>query len=355
YYVANALALLLAVGLAVVGLVETPRWRWLGMTLAGLFVAGQMYWYCDHYRPVQQGVASGGSDLTAALRRFTSPREVLVIVGQDWNSMTAYYSQRRALMLRGDVEDDAARIDQALKNLTGETVGALLVTGEAWPAKAVLLGRLAAFGLSRRPLLRWRDTWLFFRRDREAQVIRAMQEGNVPEVDWAPGAEPPAVSLAGRWQEVSPLPAPQQLLFASMTPRPVRFFCRFEPARQVIAQELSFFAHPVTRLVFRLRRGAHVLRTSVWFNPGAYHPPPGEVPTDGVEVRLSVLPPGAEPRLLAGRLVDPAGRAADRGPVPLEFPFTLEQDGEVELFFGPGPQGRDTRDWIWIRGPLEID
>jgi hypothetical protein len=54
-------------------------------------------------------------------------------------------------------------------------------------------------------------------------------------------------------------------------------------------------------------------------------------------------------------LVDPTRRAAERGAVPIDFRFALEREGEVELLFGPGPQGRDTRDWIWIRGPLVIE
>ena len=210
-------------------------------------------------------------------------------------------------------------------------------------------------GLGVRPLLHWHDTWLFFRKDREAQIIRSVQEGNSPEMNWAPGAEPPPELLAGRWREVAGLPINQQALFASMRPQPVRFFSTFEPSRQVIASEFSFSAHPLTRLVFHLARGAHRLRARVWFNPGAYNPPPGNTATDGVEVRLSELTMGAEPRLLATRLVDPTSIPTDRGPVPIEFPVTLEQDGELELWFGPGPQGRDTRDWIWIRGPLVID
>jgi hypothetical protein len=39
---------------------------------------------------------------------------------------------------------------------------------------------------------------------------------------------------------------------------------------------------------------------------------------------------------------------------PMEMEFMLPEAGEVELFFGPGPQDRVTRDWIRI-GPLTID
>ncbi len=34
--------------------------------------------------------------------------------------------------------------------------------------------------------------------------------------------------------------------------------------------------------------------------------------------------------------------------------FNLPQAGEVELFVGPGPAGRSTRDWVML-GRLVID
>ncbi|MDI1319335.1 MAG: hypothetical protein PSW75_03960, partial [bacterium] len=355
YYVASAVALLLAAGLALVALAENARWRWLGLTLAALIVAGQMHWYGRHYYPMQQGVTAGGSLLTEVLKEFTEPRDVLVIVGEDWNSMTAYYAQRRVLMLRGDVEADAGRIDRALANLREESVGALLVTGKAWPEAAVLIGRLAARGLSDRPVLQGQGTWLFFPKKREARVVGAMRNGAIAGVTWAPGAEPAAEPLAGRWHELADLPGYQQALFASMHPLPVRFFCTFEPARQVIAHVSSFGAHPLTRLVFHLGRGAHILRQVVWFNPDAYNVTSAPGPTDGVELRLSLLGGGIEPRELASRLIDPLANLSDRGPVPVEFRFELAEEGDVELLFGPGPMDRDTRDWIWLRGPVVFD
>jgi hypothetical protein len=53
--------------------------------------------------------------------------------------------------------------------------------------------------------------------------------------------------------------------------------------------------------------------------------------------------------------VNPTANPAERGVVPIEVRFSLEADGEVELVFGPGPHNQDTRDWIYIRGPLRID
>lgn len=355
YYVANTVLLLLAAGLAVVGLTEQPRWWILGACAAVGFVGGQMSWFLQHYYPVQQGVSEGGNALTDTLQNFTHPDEVLVIAGEDWNSMIPYYARRRALMLRGDVDSDGGKIDLALANMKGVRVGACLITAREWREKSVLLERLPALGLDPTPVLTWSGSWMFFPRDRRPQIIDGMRLAPRAGVAWAPGAEPPPELLGGSWHELADLPAYQRAWFGEMKPAPVRFFCSFEPMQQVIAHQQSFSGHPVTRLVFPVKRGAHVLTTEVWFNPDAFNAPAGQDPTDGAEVRLSALAVGGEARILGSRVVNPTANPGDRGPVPIEFRFSLEQDGEVELMFGPGPAGRDTRDWIWIRGPLVIE
>ena len=82
--------------------------------------------------------------------------------------------------------------------------------------------------------------------------------------------------------------------------------------------------------------------------------PDGET-TDGVEISLFALGKEGERRPLATRHFDPRHNREDRGELrPLEFTFTIAEAGEVELFFGPGPNGRDTRDWIQL-GPLTIE
>ncbi|MBI2513707.1 MAG: glycosyltransferase family 39 protein [Opitutae bacterium] len=356
YYVANTVFLMLAIGLVLVGVSETPRWRWLGPGLAALLVAGQAFYYVEHYYPTQAAILSGGNGLTLSLRRLTAPDEVLAIAGQDWNAMTPYYAQRRALMLRGDSEDDPARIERALAALRDETIGALLIAGKPWQEDSRLVESVRTRGLSARPLFVWRDTAIFLRAEREPAAIREMQEGRLPELDWAPGVEPPPAPLAGRWVETDSLsPVRRARLFASMRPMPVRFFTSFEPAREAIANVLSFSAHPRTRLVFRLPRGAHVLRMQVVFNPAAYNPPPGQDATDGVAIALRALDAADRATTLGERLIDPVRNTADRGPVMLAIPFRLAQDGEVELDIGAGPRGRDTRDWIWIRGLLAFE
>jgi hypothetical protein len=118
---------------------------------------------------------------------------------------------------------------------------------------------------------------------------------------------------------------------------------------------MDFGAHPVTRLVFALPAGRHVLRTTVKFSPDAYRPELSEADaTDGVEITLTTLGRDGERRVLDTRTLDPRHREEDRGRRPLRIEFSLPQASEVELLVGPGPNGRDTRDWV-VLGRLVID
>jgi hypothetical protein len=354
YYVANTLALLLASGLAIAGLAETRRWHWLAGGLALVVCGAQAGRYLRHYYPTQRQISFGGDALTDMLRAYTRPDEVLVITGQDWNSNIAYQARRRALMLRGGKETDEKAIDAALQRLAGEKIGAVIISKQYWEELSPLVRRLTVAGLAPRPWLVWRDCWIFFPQQRWSEIVQAMSRLTYPGMAWVPGAVRAPDQLGGQWRQFAELSPEQQQRFSKMRPTPVRFFTSFEPALLTFGTETLFGAHPWTRLVFWLPRGRHTLDMNVWFNPEAFTVPPGERPTDGVEIRLQAQTEG-EVRTLGEQLVDPMGNVGDRSKVPVHFFFELERDGEVELVFDPGKSGQDTRDWISIHGPLLIE
>jgi len=354
YYVANTVLLLLAMGLALVALVETTAPRWVAWGLCLSVIVGQGVRYIEHYYPSQRAISPGGDGLTSSLRALTNPRDVIVVLGQDWNSMTPYYAQRRGVMIRNDIAPDAARVERSLAMLDDEKIGALVIVGEPDGAQW-LIDRAAARGLGREPLYVWRDARIFVPEARRTELLHAILENPFHEVQLAPGVEIPHENLSARWIEVGALRRWQQKYFSAMEPRPVRFWSSFGPGLDGSSGHALYGAHPVTRLVFALPAGTHALRSSLQMPLDAYRSdlPEGEI-TDGVEVTLSRLDAEGGRHPLAARYFNPHGNREDRGPLrPLEFTFTLNQAGEVELYFGPGPSGRDTRDWIQL-GPLQI-
>ena len=354
YYMANMVLLLLAMGLVLVALMESSRPRWL-VTLAIVTVlGGQAYRYLEYYYPTQRAFTLGGSGLTDSLRVLTRPDEYLVITGHDWNSILPYYAQRRALMLRWDMEEDYPRIDAALAELSGEKAGALLITGP-WEKRAGLIQRLSAVGLETKPLFVWRDISVFVPKARRAEILYKLEQQAFDDVHLAPGVDFPKEQLGGIWFEVAKLRPRTRWMFHVMKPVPVRCWSTFGPGLDERNGHIAFGGHPVTRLVFQLPAGAHTLRTTVELPPATYTETHDyNQRTDGVEITLFALEPNDGRHVIFTRLLDPVNKHADRGPQPLEIKFTLAQAGEVELFFGPGPNGKDTRDWITM-GELVIE
>jgi hypothetical protein len=355
YYVANTVLLLMAMGLALVALAESRVSRGIVGLVIALVLVGQVWRYAERYFPSQSSLSPGGDGLTDSLRVMTNPRDVVVVLGQDWNSMLPYYAQRRALMVRDDLARNAGKMERALAGLDGETIGALVIVGRP-DGRQWLIDRASVRGLAREPLYVWRDAQVYLPQARRAELLSVLLDNNFHEVRLASGVVIPQDNVKGKWCELAVLPPWQRMPFHAMQPEPVRFFSRFGPALDESGGLTRFGAHPVTRLVFSLPAGPHRLFSTLQMSVDAYRLDlPDSEATDGVEVTLFALGPNDERRQLATRYFDPRHRPEDRGNQrPFEFEFTLPAAGEVELYFGPGPADRDTRDWI-ILGPLRIE
>jgi hypothetical protein len=355
YFIANAALLLLAMGLAVAGWLESGRWRLAAWLLAAGIPLLQGIGYTGRFLAEQTDAAPDGNGMTDALRNVTRPEEVLVIAGQDWNSMTPYYARRRALMLRDDAARDPQVVEAALQRLAPDKPGALIIQGrpdgEQW-----LIDRCTARGLTHEPVFTWGNCRVYLRAEHQAENLPRLLTEHYPGVEVAPTFRPTLQHLQNRWVRFDELRPWERQAFYAMHPRPLRFFSRFGPAMDNHGGWPRFGAHPLTRLVFQLPAGPHHLRMLVQLPLDAYRADlePG-ARTDGVGIALYALGPGGVRVRLYQRLFDPARNPTDRGDNrTVEIPFTLRYPGEVELEFNPGPNGRDTRDWIQL-GPLKIE
>lgn len=359
YFIANTLLLLLAMGLGLVALAES-RWpAWVAGLALVLVAGGQAGRYLVHYYPTQKQISYGGDGLSLSLRAVTRQDEFIMVTGQDWSSITAFYAERRALMLRADTENNPARVHAALQLLAGEKLGALVITG-AWENRRWLVEQAVALGLEPAPLYLWRDVAVFVRAERRHASLAALEEHVFSEVRYAPGVElPPDLvatdeKLDGRWYELNALRPSQRRYFRYMAPMPVRFFSQFGPGL-TYGEVPEFGVHPLTQLVFALPAGRHVLTSSVKLPPVAYEAElPREELSDGIELSLVQLDGRGGRQVLHTRRIDPRDVKADRGWVPLRWEFVLENAGEVELTIGPGLAGSLTRDWGAI-GPVTIE
>jgi hypothetical protein len=130
YYMnANGLFLLGAVGFALIGLLETPSSR---VKLCGTIYFAFILWsgvsgVAVMYHPLQQMPNGEILQLTDYIKKNTPNDSVLMILGADYNPLVSYYSERRTLMIPDWQFLKEEQVIQALRNLKGEQIGALLV------------------------------------------------------------------------------------------------------------------------------------------------------------------------------------------------------------------------------------
>ncbi|MDI1247455.1 MAG: glycosyltransferase family 39 protein, partial [Lacunisphaera sp.] len=234
YAVANAVFLLAALGVALAGLWDTRLPRavvaavllGVGAAQAGLYLRG--------YYPGQKGISPGGSGLTAVLREITGPDEVLVVAGDDWSSITPYYAQRRALMIRHGLQDQTEYLQAAFATLADERVGAMVLQGPLRTNYQFRDRLLAAFELDPRPVCTWRDATVYVPVEQRIRIIRQLGPQAFDEVRLAPGADLPAPgALGGEWRQLADLTPEERGRFATMSPQPVGFFSSFGPGLEM--------------------------------------------------------------------------------------------------------------------------
>lgn len=355
YYAANAMLLLTAVGLVVVALIESPVASGIKVSLLAIVLLSQGWRYVEYYYPSQSAVSIGGDGLTRSLQAVTRPEDVIVVWGQDWSSITPYYARRKAVMLRDDVAQDTAQVEAALRNIADEKIGAVVISGDRSGADN-LIALFSQYGVGRRPTYLCNGTKVFLPPEREPDAVKALLTQPQAGVTIAPGVDVPRRNLADRWVDFADLWPWEKTPFQAMEPKPMRFYSQFGPNADGSSGVLQFGAHPVTRLVFSLPAGRRILRSSLQMKLDAYRSDLSDSDaTDGVDVSLYAIASDGSRQLLASRFFNPRTIREDRGELrPLEFVFSLERAGEVELDFTPGPESNLTRDWIEL-GPLQID
>ena len=101
------------------------------------------------------GAGQMGTGIAHVLALSTEPDDVLLIYGQDWDSTTAYFANRRAVMVTDARFTDPASVEEVLHRLKDDDITALVVTGHRLPTVRDRLPcpRHVAVGVEQRVLL----------------------------------------------------------------------------------------------------------------------------------------------------------------------------------------------------------
>ena len=354
YYVANGMTLLLAVGLVLDGLLEGRLPRVLAWLIIFAVQAVQVNGYLQgHYQQLRFW-QPGGNPLTFALRQMTNPEDVLIIAGDDWNSMTPYYAQRRALMMPNGTEADIGRRQRTFAALRGEAVTALILKGEQRKNLQLLTDAGTVFGIDPRPVFTWQDVTVYLhRRHRIASIPEAARLPHDLKVQLTPESLAERDNRLGREVELTEF-LHQQLpafcvRFAAMHPMPWKYYTRFgmelfkEDGHELLG------AHPDTRLWYHIPAGARSVEVECYLSPAAYAEAlsDGDA-SDGVEFLIATMQADGSFLPLATRFLDPRRRPGDRGIQILRYDGVLTQGTDVVVLTRPGPRANYTRDWAGL-------
>jgi hypothetical protein len=360
YYVANAFALMTAVALVVVGLFNSPKIPW-GAALAVALVvyACQIQWWFRFDYPQQTFQGRGGNSLSAMMKVVADPDEAIVVVGEDWNSMLPYYSERRALMLRDDVIRAPRNFAAALENMKDTPVAALILR-ENWKGNRTILRKVSeTLGIDERLALIWHDgdAEVYLHRDIRTEVLTRLEgQGMNRYGDFTlpPEAKLRDRPLAGQVLHYARLPERHKKLFHLMHPAPESFFSSVGPELWDDPTGQRFFAHPETKLWFALAAGNYHFRTTIALAPNAYTGVPFGDASDGVSLVATLIDGHGQREELRRQHVNPRDNEADRGSLPIDWAFALPQGGQLEIAVTPGPAGNSARDWATL-GAINIE
>ncbi len=344
YFTAIAGVAALGWGLTLCGVAEQARWgRGAALVLLGGLAWAQIATFDNNYR---QGMVEGsaGDDLTNGLYRLTEDDEVIIIAGDEWNSVIPFYAQRRALMLPFGTVNRRDILAQAFANLDPNEVAALVMVREERTNQAFLDYAAEVFDFAREPLLRVGYADVYFTRRVMAEILPADADPNQV------GGDPLQVyadTMRDRSVMTASLSKRQQRLFGDMSPLPEMFYFEFGPAVLNTDAGTLLNAHATTRLTFDPPPGAHEITIeygmfdSVWQNE--------DMQSDGVELVVDRLPPDGPGEELFRRLLDPRGNEADRGLHTLRLPLALAPGDKVVVRAEPGPADNRSFDWFFLR------
>jgi Dolichyl-phosphate-mannose-protein mannosyltransferase len=136
YFYANGLFFSLALGFAVVSVLESDNGRSgliAGLLLFYILQSLAIAQYRERYLNVQQINNISLQNICLSIRQHTAADDVILIYGYDWSPPIPYYSGRKALMDPWNMPIDDPRFRSELKLLGGSKVGGMVICNKyAW-------------------------------------------------------------------------------------------------------------------------------------------------------------------------------------------------------------------------------
>ena len=358
YFYAIAVLVAVSIATALESITRFLKSSWVRPFLVALIAAAQLFVYHRDYFPSQKIVSNGGSHLTFLLHDVTAPDEVIIILGDDWSSSTAYYSRRRCFMVSEIMMHQPELVHAQLESLTKEKVGAVIAMGDRRRSEYMIRQITRRFDLDVTPTAAGQSVDVYIASSKRAAFQKHMAlhplYGDILLTDQTPPALPPFVDKTIADQQIHDVSANQaESVFANISPSPYKYRTQFGFSVEFEDNRFVTGSHPDCDLWITSPLGAERINLSFGIRAGAYAD--SAAATDGIEFIVSgVSPETGEETVLFRRFLNPARHEADRGTVHESFKLPTPAPAELLFSARPGPNGNYAFDWAyWSR--IEID
>lgn len=300
--------------------------------------------FSHSYFRLQQRPDLPPPELARLIGAATTPEDVVLMYGYEWNPVIPYFADRRAVMVRREHLGDLAAQGRVLGPIR-DHVAAIVFHGDAMNHDPLVRWTYEAIDVDQRPVLVRGDTRVFFARRSFAEAIARLRI--TPREEFTLLA-PPEREVDGlkyyRHLRTEALAVGAAEVFS---PVPDEILTPWGLAGTTIGGRPAFNAHAPTDIVCTLPAGAAAIEVEYGIAPEAYADPAKA--TDGVEFRIEWLPPGRPAVTLFRRSLTPAGTAADRGPQTASIAVPPSAAGSVVFRTLPGPANNLSFDWGYWR------
>ncbi len=304
----------------------------------------QFITYTGHYLPAQRLPTVDAPELAPVLREITAPDDIVLVFGQDWNPMLAFFADRRAIMVVDRFFEEAWRLDEVLQRVDPRRVTALVVTGNLRHYPAALRPYSASFGLSDHPVLIGPDTHLYVAKPLVNAVRTRMETTPLKSYTLADTGTEAVQTPRQRFKLAN---VSDSRITQMMHPLPQEIFHPFGPFAHDLEQRVVSDAHAPTDFLFEIPPRATRAEIEFGILPGAYT---GEQPTDGVEFQVALAEPDSYQRILFTRELRPVQNPGDRGIQSATVALPAKAAGQLIFRTRPGPSGSIASDWaFWAR------
>lgn len=343
YFYACAVFLLLGLGFALHGLLDSRLPRWCCWLLVAVLPAAQLHTYWRVYYGQQMIQSNGGFSFTETLRDFTPRESVIIVGGADWAAIIPLYSQRRALMIRNGLNEDPVYLARAFGELADEDVSALVLVRDQRGNARLRDLAVSAFDLDATPTFAHHAADVYCSRRYSHRVKQGLKDrGYYGDII----VTTPAAAPAMQSEQFNISTGLARSSFGNVSPAPLR--ARFTYGLSLLREgdDDVLDAHPDSDLWLRAPVGAtriewdYGMFSSAWEREGDK--------TDGVELAVIGIIPGGGQRLIYQEILDPTRQPADRGRQQVSIPYQA-LPGEF-LHFSTRPRNAYSYDWTyWAR------